>query len=151
MRPSASLWLALLFSLLLPALYATFRMRLLNLSLDPQPLAVISQLQLLPLVFEVLTDSLIALLAFHLGAVVCAPQRLRARMSNALWMVGAGYLLVAVLITAIAPAVLQATGYQGWEPEVAAKFLRWEAWSQLPAALVSVLFTALLNNGVRFS
>jgi Na+-driven multidrug efflux pump len=139
--------MALLFGLLLPALYATFRLRLLNLSLDPDRLAVISQLQWLPLLFEVMTDSLIALLAFHYGAVVSTPQRLRARMTNAMWVVGACFVLVAILITATAPALLHAAGYQGWEPEMAARFLRWEAWSQLPAALVSVLFAALVAMG----
>ena len=78
------IWLAIVISLLLPTLYTTFRVRLLNLSLDPQQIGLVSQLQWLALVFEVFSDSFLPLLAFHFGAVLHSLNRLRLRIANAL-------------------------------------------------------------------
>lgn len=148
-RPLADthLWMAILATFLLPALYASFRVRLLNLSLDPQPLGIIAQLQWLPLLFEIPRDSLLLLLAFHLGHVINDSQRFTQRLVNAAWLTAACYLVIAVLISLFAMPLLQALSHQQFSTQSAASYLRLEAWSQLPIALVSILQAALVAKG----
>lgn len=135
----ANLWLALLLSLLLPALYATFRVRLLNLSLAPETLSILAQLQWLHLLLEIPRDSLLLLLAFHLGQAIEDTQHFTRRCINAFWLVGCSYLLIALLVAALASPLLQLLTTHGQDTWQARHYLRLEALGQLPVALLGVV------------
>lgn len=145
--PSARLFVPLLVTLLLPALYISLRVRLLNLSLDPSELGVVTQLQWVSLLFEILKDSLLALAVFHLGAVHQDRVRLEARWINALYLVAGAHALLALLIALFDTSLLEHFAYAGLPVEHAATYLRLEAISQLPAALMAVMQAALLVLG----
>lgn len=146
-QQSARLIVPLLVTLLLPALYISFRVRLLNLSLDPAELGVITQLQWVALLFEILKDSVLALVVFHLGAVHHDAARLKARWINALYVVAGAHVVLALLVTAFDTSLLRLFAYSGLPVEYAAGYLRLEALSQLPVALLAVMQAAFLVLG----
>lgn len=144
MREPGRMAMALLVTLLLPALYASFRVSLLNLSLDPAQFGVITQLQWISLIFEILRDSLLALTAFHLGAVVRDAARFQTRWINAFCLIVITHATLAAIISGFDVHLLEVSGYNGLPNGIAASYLRIESFAQIPMALLAVVQAALL-------
>lgn len=141
------LWVAVMATMLLPAVYQTVRIFFLGSLPDPSAFSVASQNQYVGLFYEVIQEALILPLYFILGKSLGSREEFAAKLRVGLALTAAVYaLLSAVLMAAARPLVV----FMAQRPELVdatVTYIRLETVASLFATLWRFMLVALVSLG----